>query len=515
MSLVKPNGLDGLDTGNSLYSSILAAYEFGILDKELVGDTALTTTAVNVTDANIGKAKTFDATADAVAETTTVTTDCTILVVTRLNGTRNGGLDSEIHFVSYVGSGDQISLEYSGFTPFKFESFCRSNFVESPPLNVEGDGFVDDAAYGAGHAVAATFTSDPGTMKMCVNGTIQTDTQLGVAQAISGNQVLEMMPYLGVDGSANVGAIVIFDGVLSDANLQSITNDPWALFTATALAITTEPSTVTRGETGVVLESSAGGFEATQGTGTVTYGGESCTVTAWSDTSITVTIPSSIALQHDATGYTFLVTTDGAATAESGTIPFNEPAGYDYVDITFGSVVVNDDASVYSGDTASTLNGAQYVYENVTSEGIAVTNISVEGYVTLASLPTVTQTFDGYVIESDGTIRTTRTYTISVGQAPVCTLQPQDVTINENEETTFTTTWTNAVSYQWYRDNVIIAGETGVNLTVTGTLSNNGSIFYVRALSSDSLETQSDSALLTVLAAPTAPVTFGVNSLIN
>ena len=514
MSILKPNGLNGLDTGNALYSSILAAYEFGILNKELVGDTALTTTAVNVTDANIGKAKTFDATADAVTETTTVTTDCTVLVVTTLTGTRNGGLDSEINFVDYVGSGDEINLRYVGFTPFNFESRCRSDF--SSVVTVESDGFADDEAYGAGHAIAATYTSSGGTMKTCINGTIGADTQTGVTNAIDDNNVLAMMGGMGTLGSANVGAIVIFNGVLSDANLQTITNNPWDLFDATGLAITTEPSTVTRGETGLVLGSSAGGFEAVQGSGTVTFGGEACTVTSWSDTSITVTTPSAIELQHDATGYEFVVTTDGAASATSSTIPFNEPSGYDYVDITFGSVVVNDDASVYSGDTASTLENAQYVYENVTSpSGLAVEEISIEGYVTLSAAPTVQETFDGYVIESDGTIRTTYTYTISVGQAPVNTLQPVSASVNEGVDNTFSTTWTNANTYQWYRDNVILAGETSANLTVTGVLGNNGSVYYVIATSTDLLNTQSDNAILTVLAAPDAPVTLGLNSLIS
>ena len=86
-------------------------------------------------------------------------------------------------------------------------------------------------------------------------------------------------------------------------------------YTASGLTITTEPSTVARGETGVVIGASAGGFGAVIGTSTLEYGSDadgwidiSASVTAWSDTSITFDMPSNIALQHDATGYKFKVT---------------------------------------------------------------------------------------------------------------------------------------------------------------------------------------------------------------
>ena len=185
--------------------------------------------------------------------------------------------------------------------------------------------------------------------------------------------------------------------------------------TASGPTIDTEPSSVKREETGVILGASAGGFEASQGSGGVTYGGEACTVTAWSDTSITITIPAAIALKHDPTGYIFQVTTDGAETAGSSTIPFNEPDGWDYVDIDYTLVDVGSNDSVFFGDTPATLEDGQYVYENTTTpSGIAVTAISAEGYVTLASAPASTQTFDGYVIEGDGTVRETLTFTIVV-----------------------------------------------------------------------------------------------------
>jgi len=112
------------------------------------------------------------------------------------------------------------------------------------------------------------------------------------------------------------------------------------------------------------------------------------------------------------------ITSISASTASTTDIPFNEPAGSDYVNVSFGSVDTASTDSVYYGDTASTLNGAQYVYENVTSpSSIAITAISEEGYVTLASTPSITETFDGYVIEDDGTVRSANTFTINIEAA--------------------------------------------------------------------------------------------------
>jgi hypothetical protein len=111
-----------------------------------------------------------------------------------------------------------------------------------------------------------------------------------------------------------------------------------------------------------------------------------------------------------------------SATVSTSDIPFNEPAGWDYVAVVTGSVDTASTDSVYYNDPNTGLTGAQYVYENVTSpSSIAITAISEEGYITLASAPSVTQTFDGYVIESDGTVRTTNTFTISLVVAAATT----------------------------------------------------------------------------------------------
>ena len=87
-------------------------------------------------------------------------------------------------------------------------------------------------------------------------------------------------------------------------------------FTAAATAsisIDTAPTSVTRGETGLTLTGTE--FGATIGTSTLEYGNDtvgwidiSASVTSWSDTTLTFDIASTIALQHDATGYKFKVT---------------------------------------------------------------------------------------------------------------------------------------------------------------------------------------------------------------
>ena len=99
------------------------------------------------------------------------------------------------------------------------------------------------------------------------------------------------------------------------------------LFSEYTLTITSNPPSVTRGQTGVTLGATNGGFGASQGTSTLEYGNDTVgwiaiPVTIWSDTLITFDIPNNLMLQHDdVTGYKFKVTVNTTLVSTTVAIP--------------------------------------------------------------------------------------------------------------------------------------------------------------------------------------------------
>lgn len=277
--------ISGLNTGHALYADIQAFMEFGQLDQELVGSTALTTTAALVNDVYIGDSRTFDATADAVTETISVTGDCTILLVARLTGTRASGNNSKIMFAQY-NSTDQIELFYEGFSPYKYKTSSR--IAGGSYVATSADGFANDTLYGDGHTVAAVFDVN-GTNKICIDGTLQADTSATAAGPYSGTPTLSFMNSVGSTASVNLGAIVVFNRALSDAELQSVTSDPWAL-TVSSAALTADSitsGTIRAGDTVTINLSNA--TNATGKTLSIPQG--SLTATAQDINSISFTAP--------------------------------------------------------------------------------------------------------------------------------------------------------------------------------------------------------------------------------
>jgi hypothetical protein len=196
----------------------------------------------------------------------------------------------------------------------------------------------------------------------------------------------------------------------------------------------TEPTTVKRGETGVVLASSAGGFGATQGTGSVTYGGQPVTVVSWSDTSMTIDIPPTIALQHYQS-YPFAITPDGGGSILGGAIPFQEQDGY--VSINIVNPDTADSTSIlfgYSGDAPVT--GDQVVFESVSSPDSIPVTVSDEGYVTLSTTPSQTQTIARYVIQADGTLGTEADYTLQIAASGLAPTMQADANVTVIESAT-------------------------------------------------------------------------------
>ncbi len=230
----KPSGIAGLDTGHALYANIDKFFEFGQLDKELVGDTSLSiTSAPVVSDADIGDARQFTS-SSSVTDTFNIDGDRTILAIFAGRGTRSYS-GNGLQFVN-LDSTDALRVYYRGYGGGYLRSTFRGGGGSYRNLN--SDSFGNDPAFATGHAYAAHL-ADTETMKSCLNGTLGTLTNTGSSNALSGSVSVSLLSGAHANDDFSVGAIVVFDKVLSDAELQSVTNDPWALVDNTVTPVFT------------------------------------------------------------------------------------------------------------------------------------------------------------------------------------------------------------------------------------------------------------------------------------
>ncbi len=234
--LEKPASITGLNSGHALYANIDKFFEFGQLDKELVGDTSLSiTSAPVVSDADIGDARQFTA-SSSVTDTFNIDGDRTILAIFAGRGTRSYSGDG-LQFVN-LDSTDALRVYYRGYGG----GYLRSTFRGSGGSyrSLDSDSFGNDPAFATGHAYAAHL-ADTEIMKSCLNGTIGTLTNTGSSNALSGPVSTSLLSGAHANDDFSVGAVVVFDKLLSDAELQSVTNDPWALLDNTPAVDTTAP----------------------------------------------------------------------------------------------------------------------------------------------------------------------------------------------------------------------------------------------------------------------------------
>ena len=85
--------------------------------------------------------------------------------------------------------------------------------------------------------------------------------------------------------------------------------------------------------------------------------------------------------------------------------------------------------------------------------------------------------------------------------APRFIEQPQSLNVTEGANATFSVAVSGTYSLQWYRDDVIINGETASSYTLTTDTADNGAVFTVKATNKGGV-TESEPAVLTLLTEP-------------
>ena len=205
---------------------------------------------------------------------------------------------------------------------------------------------------------------------------------------------------------------------------------------------TSTPTTLSRGSTGSIVVS-GGAVAPTTSNTTLKLNGTSGelltvdTITGTEPYTINFTVPSAIALRHDLVGYTLHVDVSGES-AESDVVPLLAQDGWNYFDVDHTVADVTTDASVFYNDTASTMENTQYVFETTTTGGLTV-SVMPEGYVNLSATPDGVQSFNGYVIEAGGTLRSLRSFELqsNVNAPPIVNTGVDQINVVAGSTVTF------------------------------------------------------------------------------
>lgn len=326
MSYVKPEGITGLDTGHALYADVERFYEFGQLNKELVSDTAITTTAVAVNDdVDIGDCLEFDAAGDVV--TPSLSFDGggkTILLVHKVNATFGSGT-ADVGYLYMVDAGHILDINLRNGT--QYSTTLRGNYGTELILN--SNALADQAALDALRCVAITLSATGG-IKYAINGVIDNSTATTTNEFLTAKNVAIMSTFGAGVTSDRLGALVLFDRVLTDGELTTLTANPWGLVGVPdprAIVDIDTDNIVQAGQVGVMITCNS--LDTAPTVQTVTLEGEALTVTDWNSGNPYVTVPTHINLKWGAS-YTLSITDDTGTVTLAG-VTLTAPSGWETI----------------------------------------------------------------------------------------------------------------------------------------------------------------------------------------
>jgi hypothetical protein len=242
MSLVKPVGITGLNTGHPLNANIRQFLEFGGSNTDLVNASALTTGATNADIAALGKCVLATSANKGVTQKLIVSDADTILLIYQHVGL--GASSSTTSFANLtkniINTQNSIDLRYQFFGSQDYEIVIRGNGGVAQKVTIKP--FTDQGfLYGNPHAMA--FSSSPGDASALVVGCMD-GTQLVVANNTAQNDPYSPQPLsvdlisdIGVDGNTYLSAAIVFNKRLSAAEMVSVTTDPWAMVATTAAVL--------------------------------------------------------------------------------------------------------------------------------------------------------------------------------------------------------------------------------------------------------------------------------------
>jgi hypothetical protein len=218
-------------------------------------------------------------------------------------------------------------------------------------------------------------------------------------------------------------------------------------------SLDTVPSTAYPGQSRTV---SGSGFGATQGTGGLTIGGVSQTITSWSDASITFTTV--LGANSYGTGKVVELTTDAGGT-DTGAVELVADTAGGFGVVTMSSPNTTDESSVAYQTTATVATGDQFEWEDYVPLG----NLSVDaqGFVTV---DTEGQFRGRFWDATDQTWGPVETFTASLPDTTAPTITSVDVPTAGSYKAGGVLTFTSNFS-----ESVDVTGTPAINFSVNGS----------------------------------------------
>lgn len=179
--------------------------------------------------------------------------------------------------------------------------------------------------------------------------------------------------------------------------------------------ITSNDPTARRGQTTYNLAITAGSAISGGGNATVDINGSDCPITIYPATgigTIVCTIPSTLAELYDATAV--LTYTDDDTNTDTAAVSFL-PAGTDDYVVSAGTLIT-DTTSVYNGYTGQAPRVGQDITHTVlTSISGKTFDVNADGTWFLSAPVTQAETVQIFITDTDGSVGSTQTFTLSVG----------------------------------------------------------------------------------------------------
>lgn len=238
MSLLKPAGIQSLNTGHSLYGNLAAFWEIGQTDKDLVSDTALGTTRTVANDADIGACRTYTDTAPGdFSQTLPVTKGASYTFIfkslqeygpssTLMDGTSLYN-QMELRIDRYSSGSVRLDQRYgSGSTVInEWHPFSTDALMDDPQI--------------------MTLTVDAsGNTALYVNGSVvapKAGTDLPNTDAPDASPMAhDILPVLESANNFYLGAVIKHDKVLTSGEITTFHADPWAAV-STGASVTVTP----------------------------------------------------------------------------------------------------------------------------------------------------------------------------------------------------------------------------------------------------------------------------------
>lgn len=227
-------GITGLNTEHPLYGAVTNFIDVSDVITSYPSGAIYSSAATAVDDADLGMCREFDANGDVISPTVPIAINGTVLAVYKyLGGAAEGFPINDTYFFNYVNNGNQFKWQTASTSNFDYRTNRRFNFGTSvdtdyEPYNqnvtLKRTPRASAISYGAGspfmYSNGVAFTANAGAG--------------GASGTPSINPIqVSLMPSIGSNGAIRLSAFVVFNRLLTDAELIDITQNPWDLVVGT------------------------------------------------------------------------------------------------------------------------------------------------------------------------------------------------------------------------------------------------------------------------------------------